>query len=270
MTDAATTSVPSYSAGCLSKDLPTEQDRLRIQQEVLDPHTTRVLEALPIEPSWRCLEIGAGAGSIAYWLADRCPSGSIVAVDLDTRFLDTERSPNLSVAELDIATADYPAGSFGLVHARMVLCHLARRDDILAAAIRWLSPGGWLVIEEPYFFPADTSPYEPVRRLFSGVERKLAQHGADMRWARRLPGLMSQLLSSVPVVETVPGPFGGIPGSTYHELSRINVLQVGPLLVRDGSISEADLEETLAMFSTSGFLDLMSVNLSVRGRKPAV
>ncbi|PRX51442.1 methyltransferase family protein [Prauserella shujinwangii] len=268
MTDSTTTHAASYSAGCLSKDLPTEQDRLRMQEEVLDPHTVRLLDRLPVRSSWRCLEIGAGAGSVAYRLAERCRSGSVLAVDVDTRFLDEDRAPNLSVAEADITTAEYPAASFDLVHARMVLCHLARRDEVLAAAARWLAPGGWLVVEEPYFFSAETSPYGPVRRLFTGVERKLAQHGADMRWARKLPGLMARLLGTVPVVDTAPGPFGGEPGTVNHELSRVNVLQVGPLLVRDGTLAEAELEEVLEMFTTPGFLDIMSVNLGVCAEKP--
>jgi SAM-dependent methyltransferase len=269
MTDGTNRAGNRYSTGCLSKDLPTELVRLQMQEQLLDPHTIDHLECLPIEPSWRCLEIGAGAGSIAYWLAERCPSGRVVAADIDPRFLDATRLPNLTVEGIDIGTADYPQHSFDLIHARMVLCHLAQRERILAAAARWLAPGGWLVIEEPYFFEPQTSPYPPVQRLFRGVERKLAGHGADMRWARRLPGLVAQMLGSPPVVTAAASPIGGEPGTLNHELSRINVLQVGPLLVADSLITDADLTEALRLFDDPGFVDVMSVNLGVRGRKAA-
>ena len=59
--------------GLLSKDLPTEVDRLRLLEKVYDAGTIEVLEQVGIKPDWNCLEIGAGAGSIAYWLADRAP-----------------------------------------------------------------------------------------------------------------------------------------------------------------------------------------------------
>lgn len=58
-----------------------------------------MLETAPrgIQPSWRCLELGAGAGSIAHWLASRCPDGQVVATDLGTTFLAARSAPNLRV-----------------------------------------------------------------------------------------------------------------------------------------------------------------------------
>jgi ubiquinone/menaquinone biosynthesis C-methylase UbiE len=40
-----------------------------------------------VQPGWRCLEVGAGRGSMAVWLAQRVgPSGHVVATDVDVGF----------------------------------------------------------------------------------------------------------------------------------------------------------------------------------------
>ena len=57
----------------------------------------RILQRRGIQPSWRCLELGAGAGSIARWLAARCPNGKVVATDIGTSFLTGLSAPNLQV-----------------------------------------------------------------------------------------------------------------------------------------------------------------------------
>ena len=43
----------------------------RCLAEFLDPVTTTELAATGVTDGWRCLEVGAGGGSIARWLAGR-------------------------------------------------------------------------------------------------------------------------------------------------------------------------------------------------------
>lgn len=265
MTEPPRGAAQAYRTGCLSKDLPSEGERLRLQERLFDPATVRIVETIPLEPTWRCLEVGAGAGSIARHLADRCPRGEVVAVDVDTRFLGADR-PNLTVVAADIAEAEFPRGSFDLVHVRMVLCHLPARDHVLAKLVEWLAPGGWVVVEEPYFFDPATSPYPAVGRLFEAVEHMLAAHGADMRWARRVPGALAGLLGAPPEVSASPGPLGAATGLN-DELTRVNIHQVGPLLVDRGLLTADELRAALSLLDDPTFLDLMSVNLSVWGRK---
>jgi tRNA A58 N-methylase Trm61 len=81
----------------IGHEVPTEEQRLHLLEQMLDPDTIRTLERRGIQPSWRCLELGAGAGSIAHWLASRCPDGQVVATDLGTTFLATLSAPNLRV-----------------------------------------------------------------------------------------------------------------------------------------------------------------------------
>jgi hypothetical protein len=42
-----------------------ELNRLRLLERIFDPSTTRHLEIIGVADGWRCLEVGAGAGSMA-------------------------------------------------------------------------------------------------------------------------------------------------------------------------------------------------------------
>jgi hypothetical protein len=124
------------------------RQRLAALEALLDPGTIRHLDALGTGEGWRCLEVGAGGGSIAAWLARRVgPDGYVLATDLDLRYLEALAAPNLGVRRHDIAADELSEGAFDLVHARTVLEHVAGREtalDRMAAALR---PGGWLVAE---------------------------------------------------------------------------------------------------------------------------
>src|SRR5207302_1313015 len=62
--------------------------RLELLEQCWDPRSQEALSRAGVQPGWRCLEVGGGAGSIASWLCDAVgPDGTVVAVDLDTRFL---------------------------------------------------------------------------------------------------------------------------------------------------------------------------------------
>jgi 2-polyprenyl-3-methyl-5-hydroxy-6-metoxy-1,4-benzoquinol methylase len=65
-----------------------ELTRLKLIEQLNDPSTFRQLDAIGVAEGWRCLEVGAGAGSVVRWLSQRVgPAGKVVAIDLDVRFL---------------------------------------------------------------------------------------------------------------------------------------------------------------------------------------
>ncbi|MGH3671987.1 MAG: class I SAM-dependent methyltransferase [Pseudonocardiaceae bacterium] len=140
-----------YGIGPFSMDKLTERDRLLLLEQVKNPDTIRVLESLPSNGSSRCLEIGAGMGSIAYWLAARYPQGHVVAVDIDTRNLDPQRSSNLNIQKADITTCEFAPSSFDLfMLARYcVIFPLVKRCSLAPT-------GGWLVVEDVYTLPVGT------------------------------------------------------------------------------------------------------------------
>jgi SAM-dependent methyltransferase len=142
-------STVAKSVYLLEHDWEQEPRRLQLLEEHADPVSVRRLEATGIDAGWRCLEVGAGRGSIAHWLAQRVgPSGSVTALDLETSLLGWLDEPNVEVASGDVLDIELPEGSFDLVHTRLVLMHIPDRRRALERMISWLRPGGWLVVEE--------------------------------------------------------------------------------------------------------------------------
>ena len=78
-------------------------ERLAALADALDGGTVRQLEAIGVGRGWRCLEVGAGDGSIAAWLSERVGAdGAVVATDLDTTVLRERSGPNLEVRQHDV------------------------------------------------------------------------------------------------------------------------------------------------------------------------
>ena len=68
-----------------------ERRRLEALSALHDPDTFARLVGLGVAAGWRCLEVGAGSGSVARWLAAR--GASVVATELELRGLDGELPP---------------------------------------------------------------------------------------------------------------------------------------------------------------------------------
>src|SRR5262249_35920145 len=127
-----------------------EVARLRLIEAEWDPHTIRHLEAIGVAAGWRCLEVGAGAGSIVRWLSERVgPAGQVVAADINPRFLGGLRGPNVEVRQCDITRDEIEAGHYDLVHCRHLVIHMDDAADVLRRMTAALRPGGWLLVEEP-------------------------------------------------------------------------------------------------------------------------
>jgi len=108
------------------------------------------LAALGIQPGWRCLEVGAGQGSIVRWLAAQVgPQGRVVATDINPRFLTALQLPNVEVRQHDIRTDPLEADLYELAHCRSVLAHMPDPQLVVGRMVEALRSGGWLLIEEP-------------------------------------------------------------------------------------------------------------------------
>lgn len=134
-----------------------ERERLRLLEGSFDPGTFRWLDQIGVGSGWRCLEVGAGSGSVARWLADRVgPLGHVVATDLRIGQLAAHSVPNLEVRLHNIITDSIESAHYDLIHLRFVLNNLAdHRATLLPKVIGALRPGGWLVVEDPDFASFD-------------------------------------------------------------------------------------------------------------------
>jgi SAM-dependent methyltransferase len=195
--------VETFRDRYLAKDSPDafERERLSLLTQVADPITRRRLTDLGVGPGWRCLDVGAGAGSVARWLAARVgPEGRVTATDLSPRFLGGHGLRNLEVRRHNILEDDLEAAHYDLVHCRALLMHLpdpTRALRRMAAAVR---PGGWLLVEEA----GGSASYEavdPEHARAAGFDRSSRSLRAalkaagimDLDFGRRLPALFEEL-----------------------------------------------------------------------------
>lgn len=165
--------------------------RLGLLEQLYDPGTIRNLDALGVMPGWSCLEVAGGGGSITRVLCERVgPTGRVVSVDLDTRFLEEIEAPNLEVVRRDILGDGLPEGEFDLVHVRALLMHLHERDQLLNAVAAAVRPGGWLMIEEADIYAVEALATGAFAAVWGVMLPALAPAGLDCRFARQLPYLL--------------------------------------------------------------------------------
>jgi SAM-dependent methyltransferase len=118
-------------------------------EEAFDALTAQHLARIGVASGWRCLELGAGAGSIASWLAARVgPEGRVVATDIDTSRVRAGGLDQLEVLRHDLVAEELPPGPWDLVHERLVLQHVPARLAVLDRIVGALAPGGWVVLED--------------------------------------------------------------------------------------------------------------------------
>jgi 2-polyprenyl-3-methyl-5-hydroxy-6-metoxy-1,4-benzoquinol methylase len=187
---------PSPSQYTFNNALPEAATQLRLLSQILDPHTEAVLAGLPVQPGWRCLDLGAGLGTVSRWLNDRIqPAGQVVALDRDPRHI--EPADGLSVRPGDITEAALGDEQFDLIHARLLLMHLPQREEVLRRCVAALRPGGVLVVSDwDVRCLADilVSPRGPVAEAFLKMQEAMiaaaVANGLSPGWAHRLPGAM--------------------------------------------------------------------------------
>jgi SAM-dependent methyltransferase len=168
--------------------------RLRMIEEALDPATMTHLQAAGIRGGWRCLEVGAGAGSVMEWMGSVVGGGGqVVAVDANTTHIRHLSAVPYHVVEGDFLDVSLD-GEFDLAHCRYVLIHNRRSQDMLKKLCALTRPGGFLVIEEPDFTSAKLLNHaaDPSQqRVNNAICRMFEQMRLDPAFGLGLPRKMA-------------------------------------------------------------------------------
>ena len=251
----------------------TERRRLDILESLNDPASVAWLTQLGISEGWRCLDVGAGGGSVARWMAEQVgANGSVVAADLDTRFLRALDLPNVEIRELDILEDELEANHYDLVHTRFLLMHLPNPERALANMISAIKPGGWLLIEDgDYSTVAAGDPNHALSRVFDMTFRKLMENAisaisADLIFGRKIPALTKQSgLRAIGHEGKIWVREGGGDIGEYW----VNMLtSVRDINVGNAGITEADYDSLIQAFNDPLFLFTDMAVYAAWGRKP--
>ena len=250
-----------------------ERKRLELLEKMQDPVTRRHLENIRVKKGWRCLDIGAGLGSVAIWLTEKVGSeGKVVATDINTRFLSDLDIPNLEVRQHDISKEDLEVNHYDLVHCRAVLMHLAQPKKALKSMVKALNPGGWLLIEEAdYSSFAAVDPQYPGANNFNSLHRYLFEMATsiglvDNYIGRRLSGLIKELgLVDVFHEGRTLIHHGGEVNAKFSQII-FNMSQTN--LMSLDICTKAEFEKTRLLYEDSSFAFVGATLFSAWGRKP--
>lgn len=238
-----------------------------------DTATRRHLERLGISAGWRCLEVGAGGGSVASFMSERVGgAGSVLATDINIGRMPAALPPNVEVRQHDIGTDSLPERTFDLVHARAVLLFVPERHAAMRRMVAALKPGGWLLLEEilPYFTDVFSPPDDPdaelVRRARRSVRVLMRRSGGDPLFASRLPTAVAALGL---VDFGAEGYFVPLRTPAVVELVRANIDQTSAAIIDAGLMTGAELSRYREFLARpESVYPVSSPLVSVWGRRP--
>lgn len=248
-------------------DSSAEHDRLNLLQDVFDGHTENLLDRVGVQHGWECLEVGAGAGSVARILADRAGAAGVVATDMSTALLTPLAESGVRVLRHDVTTDDAP-GEFDLIHTRFVLEHVTRRDLALRRMASWLKPGGVLVVESATPMPESSSDPVVGRALAAMAGHLSSSVGTDPTWARTLPLPLEAagLVDCTAEGHVIPARGGSAFARWMIETHRL----VEQDAVASGTITAEEVAHAYAAYADPAFVDYTWLTIRAIGhRAPA-
>lgn len=113
-----------------------------------------LLEGIPLQPDWTCLEIGCGIGRLLKPIATRCRG--VIGIDLSPNMVAFANENLRDVANINVYLNDgrrFPvveSGSVDWVYSHLAFQHMTLTDVVennLAECVRVLRPGGYLRIQ---------------------------------------------------------------------------------------------------------------------------
>jgi SAM-dependent methyltransferase len=251
----------------LTKEWSGEQERLRLLQATADAFSIDAVKAAGIKPGSRCLEIGAGSGSMARWLARQCGDPALVtATDLDPRLLKPLADEGIRVLEHNVVTDDFPPGSFDVVHTRTVLEHVAQREEVLERIARWLTSDGVLVVVDCASFPVFSSTNAVYRAAMQAWVEVLALTETDYEWTRTFPlPLQRHGYRAVAASAMVPAMQGGSDMAKFWSMT-LETLRAR--IVDAGLLASEAIDEAQDLLADPRFWDLGPGFQAMWGRRP--
>ena len=249
---------------------PGEDERLALGEDLWDGGSIERLSVLGVAPGWSCLELGAGRGSIARWLAGRVgPQGTVVATDLRVdRLAEALQGTAVQVRRHELGQDPLPDDAFDLIHARLVLQHLPARRRIVAGLARALRPGGVLLLEDTDVAGLFSNPAEPTfnERVKQAAYRVMEAAGYDRGCGlRNLEFAVDAGLTAVEAHGRAHAVRGGTPAARWYELW---LRHLRPEMTAHGYVTDDEVEAALAAIADPSNVWLSQVMLAVTAVRP--
>ena len=145
-----------------------------------EPVARDLLELVALEPHETVLDVGTGTGVVAAAAAANAERGVVVGVDPSLPMLRLARAHTIvPLAVAETPGLPFPARTFDVVVANLVVSHLERYEAGLTDMVRVLRPGGRLGVTT--WGSLDDEPVDDgQQRQLTGIWTSIAGHFVDM------------------------------------------------------------------------------------------
>ena len=248
-------------------ELKGERDRLRLMSDLLDPSSRFHLQQMGVAAGWRCLEIGAGNGSLSQWLAQRVgPAGHVLATDIRPDLMDGIAGGNLEVRKFDVVHDEPHDAPYDLVAIRALLHHLPERRAVVSRMARWLKPGGWLFVQEPDFYPTWTVEPPSQNQFWQQFIRWADGHQIDYYVGRKIPAwVQTEDLRDISS-EGHAILYNG--GSGFAQWWDDGIREIADKLKSEGGVSPATLDEFFKLCTDPSYWTTTIAFTATTARRP--
>jgi len=252
----------------LPHTLAGENGRLALMSALLDPIERAHIERLQVGCGWRCLELGAGNGSIAKILAGIAgPTGHVVASDIDLSFMADLQAPGLEVRRIDVLEDGIEPASYDFVTARALLHHLPERKAALQRMVDAVKPGGAFLSIEPDMLPCTVAVPDSMRLFWQGWLKWSGDSGIDYFVGRKIPAWLDSIGLEDVAAEGHTAHFNG--GSDWATYWIGAIRELTPSLMKSGHVTQPMLEDFHARFSDPHYWTSVIAFTAAWGRKRA-
>ncbi|MCB5906118.1 methyltransferase domain-containing protein [Streptomyces pinistramenti] len=248
-----------------------ERERLENLAVFYNVGTAEICDRLGVGAGWRCLDLGAGSGSVVRMLAERVgPEGEVLAIDADTRFLEPLAGGPITVRTMDVTAGPLPEGRFDFVHARLLLEHLPEPAEMVRSMTAAARPGGWVVVEDVDWSTALTidPPSEAHERVIAACHKLYAGSAYDASYGRKVPRQLREAgltdigirAASMPLLADVEH------GQPDWQMW---VTQLAPRMLAEGLLTQDDLDAFSRLWHDGDTVGFGPLIVSAWGRRPA-
>jgi SAM-dependent methyltransferase len=132
------------------------------------------------------LDLGCGPGFTTELLAAVCAPRELVGLDASEPFVALARERGVASARFevhDVTQVPFPGGAADLIHARLLLSHLADPESVVVSWWAQLRPGGRLLLDEVESIRSEDPAFEMYLSL---VRHLLAARGQQLEIGPRI------------------------------------------------------------------------------------
>jgi SAM-dependent methyltransferase len=242
---------PAYVLGHTDREL----SRLQAQARMVEPATRQFFREAGIQAGMRVLDVGSGAGDVAFLAAEFVgTSGEVIGTDKSaaaisaaSRSAKDKALSNVSFRQGDPADLAFDR-PFDAVVGRYVLLFQADAAAMVRKVARHVRPGGLIFFHEPDWASARAIPAAPIYdRCCAWIQEAFRLAGTDSNMAGRLFTTFVRAGLAAPSMRMQSFVAGGTASADFLESVADLTASLAPAMERHGVATHTEIGlETLA------------------------